>query len=103
MLIENETATLKIIMINMEEVYDIFEYTFIDKKSGLEMVIWSRTDEVAYQIAKINSMNSAFVWTPKKRNFKVLTATNRPPYELEQEQIEQSTKKMEHRKMKGVK
>lgn len=84
----------------MEQMYDIFEYHYVDKKSGLGMVIWSRSNEVAQQIADINSEDSCCEWIPRKRKFKIAVQTNRPPYELEQEQIEESKIKLKRRQEK---
>lgn len=87
----------------MEEMYDIFEYHYVDKESGLGMIIWARTDEVAQEIANINSKDSCCEWIPRKRKFKIATHVNRPPYEFEQEQIEASITKLERRQAKYAK
>lgn len=87
----------------MEEMYDIFEYHFVDKESGLGMVVWARTDEVANEIARIDCTESCVEWIPKKRKFKVAKVVNRPPYELEQEQLEQVNLELERRQAKHAK
>lgn len=73
----------------MDDMFDIFEYHYVDKESGLGIVVWARTDEVAKQIIELeNADNSILELVPRKRKFKVARTTDRPPYELEQEQLE---------------
>ncbi len=83
--------------------YDIYEYNYVDKESGLGMVIWVRTDEVAQQIADINSKDSSIKWIPRKRKFKIPVHINIPPYELEQEQLEESRSELKIRQSKHAK
>lgn len=80
--------------------YNIFEYHYIDKESGLEMIIWARSDDVAQTIVDINNKDSCCEWIPKKRNFKKAIKINKPPFEIEQEQIRYAIEKQRKRQKK---
>lgn len=79
------------------DTYDIFQYKYKNKKGKLKMIVYARTDDVAKQIIDINNTNSIFYWVPVVFGFKKPIKINIPPYELEQEQLNVSYKKLEYR------
>ena len=87
----------------MEEFFEINEYHFVDKESGLKMVVYSRTREFAEKIIELNNICSCCHWVPKKIGFVKVTQTNRPPYELEMEQLEYAKEKLQRRQEKYAK
>lgn len=87
----------------MEEMYKINEYHFVDKESRLGMVIYSRTREFAEEVISLHNICSCCHWVPKKIGFVNAIQTNRPPYELELEQLEYAKEKLERRQAKHAK
>ncbi|MBP3608119.1 MAG: hypothetical protein J6J11_07370 [Treponema sp.] len=87
----------------MEQMYDIFEFTYINEGGSLEQVVWARNEETAQKIIDLENQCTSFHWIPKKKKFMVATQTNRPPYELEQEQLEIAKLKLERRQAKYAK
>lgn len=87
----------------MEEMYEIFEFTYINQGGSLKMAVWARTEETAQKVIDLENQCTTFHWIPAKRKFKVAKYTNRPPYELEQEQLEVAKNKLERRQAKHAK
>lgn len=87
----------------MEETFEINEYHFVDKKSRLGMVIYSRTKEFAEKVISLHNICSCCHWVPKKIGFVKAIQTNRPPYDLELEQLEYAKEKLQRRQEKNAK
>ena len=87
----------------MQEWYDIYEFTYKNESGSLEQVIWARDEETAQKIIDLENQCTEFHWIPRKKKFKVARRTNRPPYELEQEQLEEAQAMLERRKSKHAK
>lgn len=69
--------------------YSIFEYRYIDRNTKSRFCIYSRTQEVADEIITIvNDLNVYRFEKPRFRRFKRRYLSEMPPYELEQEQLE---------------
>lgn len=78
--------------------FDIFEFTYIDKKTKARCCIYARDEKTAQEIINIvNSNNPLFNFVKKKLFFKKSYITTIAPYELEQEQIENARKQHDHR------
>ena len=78
--------------------FDIFEFTYKDKKSKLRCSIYAREEKTAQEIINIiNSDNPFFYFVKKKLFFKKSFLTTIAPYELEQEQIENAIKQRDYR------
>lgn len=69
----------------MQDSFDIFKFTYVKKDEGIQVklakIIWARTEETAQKIIDIDPDE----WFLLKKE---ATKTNRPPLELEQEQLE---------------
>lgn len=76
--------------------YNINVYTY--KSRGLKMCIYARTLSTAEQIVYLKNQYSSFYWKPVIFNFVKKTKTTIPPYELEQMQFDEATKKLNYRK-----
>lgn len=87
----------------MQDLFDIFEFTYFEKASGLKTTIWAREDKTAQKIIDLMNTDSCCYFIPQKRKFKVATKTNRPPYELEQEQLHVAELELEKRQAKHAK
>lgn len=73
--------------------FDIFEFTYKDKKTKARCCIYAREEKTAQEIIDIvNTDNPLFNFTKKKLFFKKPYTTTIPPYELEQEQLENARK-----------
>ncbi len=73
----------------MEELFEIWEFRFVDKETKARAVVYARTEETALKIIKMwNNMQSIYYWIKPKFRFKRKYVTSTPPYELEQEQID---------------
>ena len=73
----------------MEELFEIYEFRFIDKKTKSKCVIYARKEETAMKIISLfNEKIDTYYWEKKRFRFKKLVYTSIPPYELEQEQFE---------------
>ena len=85
----------------MEELFEINAYRFIDKSSKLGMTIYSRSREYAEKIIEIHNICSCCHWVPKKgKKFVKQIFVSRPPYELEQEQLDEAKQKLLRRQEK---
>lgn len=72
----------------MEDLFEIFEFRFVDKRTKAGAVIYARTEETALKIIKKwNDMQDIYHWAKPRFRFKKKFVTSMPPYELEQEQI----------------
>ena len=73
----------------MEELFEIWEFRFVDKSTHSKAVIYARKEETALEIINMwNEFQDIYHWVKKKFRFKKKMVTSKPPYELEQEQIE---------------
>lgn len=78
--------------------FDIFEFTYKDKKTKMHCSIYAREEKTAQEIINIiNSNNPFFYFVKKKLFFKKSFITTIAPYELEQEQIENAIKQRDYR------
>jgi hypothetical protein len=78
--------------------FNIFEFTYKDKKKKMRCSINAREEKTAQEIIDIiNSNNPLFYFVKKKLFFKRPYITTIAPYELEQEQIENARKQHDHR------
>ncbi len=88
----------------MEELFEINSYRFIDKSSKLGMTIYSRSREYAEKIIGIHNICSCCHWVPQRgKKFVKQIFVNKPPYELEQEQLDEAKQKLLRRQDKYVK
>lgn len=72
-----------------EEVFEIYEFKFIDKTTKMGAVIYARTEETAMKIISLfNEKIDTYYWEKRRFRFKKLVYTSIPPYELEQEQFD---------------
>lgn len=83
----------------MEE-FEIFEFTYVieNKKSSLEFAIYARKEETAFKIISYWNEFTRFKWIPRNKKFKEKIFIDKPPYEIEQEQIRYSKKMRKIRK-----
>ena len=76
----------------MEEYYDYFEmkeFYYKDKNSGLKFVFYARTEEIATRLKDLfNSVQDDCFLVKSKFRYKKPFFVNIPPYELEQAQEE---------------
>ena len=78
--------------------FDIFEFTYKDKKTKARCSIYAREEKTAQEIINIiNSNNPFFYFVKKKLFFKKSFLTIIVPYELEQEQRENAIKQRDYR------
>ncbi|MCF0108370.1 MAG: hypothetical protein HUJ59_05175 [Bacilli bacterium] len=82
----------------MTNTFTIFEFRYVDKDTGTGFCVYARTEETADKIIAIeNEQNVYFFIKPKLRRFKRKYTTEKPPYELEQEQLDFVTKRRNKR------
>ena len=64
--------------------YDIYEYVFSEETSGVEFLIYARSDEKAKEISELlaKTRNKSLIYKNKK-----IVKVETLPYELEQGQI----------------
>ena len=73
----------------MEELFEIYEFRFVDKRTRMGAVIYARTEETALKIINMwNEMQNIYHWVKPRFRFRRKDTTSTPPYELEQEQIQ---------------
>ena len=46
--------------------YEIYQFTYKDKKSGLKLVVYARTLNVAQEIVDIDKIDNCVYWIPKR-------------------------------------
>ena len=78
--------------------YEIYQFTYKDKKSGLKLVVYARTLNVAQEIVDIDNIDNCVYWISKRIGFKKKIYVSVSPYELELAQIDCVKKKLEYRK-----
>ena len=79
-----------------DDFYSVNIYNY--KCNSLKMCIYARTLSTAEQIKYLENQYSSFYWKPVIFNFIKKTKTTIPPYELEQMQFDEATKKLNYRK-----
>lgn len=82
------------------EAYNITEFRFKDKKSGMCCVVYAREEETALEIINIINSNNDVFWSPKKIGYKKAVNSKIPPYELEQEQLNCALEMLERKNNK---
>ena len=71
-----------------EDLFEIYEFRFIDKVTKAKAVIYARKEETAISIInKWNEIQDIYHWDKVRFRFKRKCYTSKPPYELEQEQL----------------
>lgn len=80
------------------EQYEVYEFRYIDKETKTGFCVYARTEEKAQEIIDIENDHNVYNYVkPKFRKFKRKFLSGKPPYELEQEQIEVSIKRRNNR------
>lgn len=68
-----------------EELFEMWEFRFVDKKSGMKLVVYARYEETAKEIAEPwNENQHTYHWVKKRFRYKKKCFSKIPPYELEQ-------------------
>ena len=80
--------------------YEIYQFTYKDKKSGLKLIIYARAEKTAQEIVDIDNIANCVYWIPKRFGFKKKVYVSIPPYELELAQLDYVEKKLEYRRKK---
>lgn len=72
----------------MEDLFEIYGFRFIDKKTRMRAVVYARSEEKAMKIIEMwNSFQDIYCWVKPRFGFKKKYVTSKEPYVLEQEQI----------------
>ena len=73
----------------MENHYEMWEFSFVDKRTKMRCVVYARTEEIALKIIHTwDSPYNMYCWVKRRFRYKKRVYTSIPPYEVEQEQIE---------------
>ena len=81
----------------MDDLFTMYEFRFVDKKSKLGAVIYARNEEIAVNIINMwNEFQDIYHFIKKRFGFKKKFYTLTAPYELEQAQIDGILEKKEY-------
>ncbi len=82
----------------MGEQFEVFEFRYIDKQTKTGFCVYARTEETAQKIINIENDHNVYHYVkPRFRRFKRKYLSEKPPYDLEQEQIDVATARKQKR------
>lgn len=79
------------------EQFEVYEFRYIDKETKSGFCVYARTEEKAQEIVDIENDHNVYNYVKPMFRFKRKFLSEKPPYELEQEQIEVSKQRRSKR------
>lgn len=77
--------------------YPSFQWKYVSKKPKLRFVVFAREQKTADEIIAIENTRNSYYLRPKRFGFKKAVMAIKPPYELEQHEIQAAEKRLKRR------
>lgn len=83
-----------------EDRYHSYQWKYVDRRAKVTLIVFAREQKTADKIVAIVNTENVYYLKPARFFFKKPVLLRVPPYEVEQHQLEQAEKELEHRKKK---